>query len=252
MIRVLIADDEALARTNLREALRPHPGFQVVGDVNSGTKVLDAVATLEPDLVLLDIQMPGRDGVDVARELATLPKCPAVIFVTAYSEHAVDAFELCALDYLLKPFDDERFAEALRRAERTVLEDSRPLLRELGERLSASAAPPERLLMRSVGSIRVVAMADVLWFAAGGNYVEVHHRDGVDLHRVSLGALERVVSSREFIRVHRSALVRLGEVREVKQTGPEQSVAVMSNGDAVRVSQNHRDTLLRRLEGDEG
>ncbi|MEL6340244.1 MAG: LytTR family DNA-binding domain-containing protein [Myxococcota bacterium] len=248
-IRVLIADDEQLARTNLREALRDHPGFPVVGEVSSGSEVVEAVRTLSPDLVLLDIEMPGSSGVSVARELSRLEKCPAVVFVTAYSEFAVDAFELCALDYVLKPFDDQRFAETLARAAKASSEDTAIMFRELTSRLVSPSSYPDRLLVRSVGSIRVVPIDEVVWLGAGGNYVEVHHREGVDLHRASLVALQRALDPRLFFRVHRSAVVRLSAIREVRQSDSDASVATMSNGDLVRVSQGYRESLLRRLEG---
>ncbi|MEL6543757.1 MAG: LytTR family DNA-binding domain-containing protein [Myxococcota bacterium] len=248
-IRVLIADDEELARTNLREALRAHHRFEVVGEATMGPDVVPRVRSLTPDLVLLDIEMPGMNGVSVARELSGLERCPVVVFVTAFSEFAVDAFELCALDYLLKPFDDARFAEMLGRAEQAIALDSQLQLRELERRLDPDAAYLDRLLVRSVGAIRIVPVSEILWFGAGGNYVELHHVGGVDLHRTSLAALERRLDPQFFVRVHRSALLRLSEVRELRVTGAEQSVAVMSNGDEVRVSHNYRDELLRRLEG---
>lgn len=246
-VRVLIADDEALARTNLREALRGHPSFRIVGEATTGLEVVPAVQALRPDLLLLDIEMPGRDGVTVARDLASIDPCPAVVFVTAFSEYAVDAFQLCAVDYLLKPFDDERFADALARVESTLARDDSLMLRALSEQLALPKRRTKRLIIRSVGSIRVVPVEDVIWFRAGGNYVEVHHREGIDLHRVTLAALERSLNPREFARVHRSALVRLSEIRELKP-GPDHSVAVMSNGDTVRVSQSYRDALIQSLE----
>ena len=180
--------------------------------------------------------------------LSTRAHAPLVVFVTAYDQYAVEAFELCAFDYLLKPFDNDRFRRVIHRVEASLDANVRADLRHAVAHLTEPDLPLARLLIRSVGAIKVLSVAEVLWFSSSGNYVEVHHGQGCDLHRVQLSTLERKLDPGEFCRVHRSAIVRLREVREVRFGEGNGAVAVMSNGREVRVSARHRDALVAALD----
>ncbi len=247
-IKALIIDDEPLARINIREALQPHPHWQVVGELSSGQDLPQVMAQLQPDVIFLDIQMPGEDGIEIARQLMQAEHCPHIIFVTAYDEYAVNAFELSALDYLLKPFDDERFNVSIERLEQLLHSQSQlqPLQRWQKHQLK-SQQKLDKILIRSVGSIRIVPIEEVFWFASCGNYVEVHHQQGMHLHRVSLSFLETKLDGHDFCRVHRSAIVKTSVIKEVI-TADDQHRLLLINGDEVRVSPAYKERLWARLE----
>lgn len=246
-IKALIIDDEPLARINIREALQPYPHWLVVGELGSGQNLPEVLAQLQPDVIFLDIQMPGQNGIEIAQQLMQAERCPQIIFVTAYDEYAVNAFELSALDYLLKPFDDERFKVAIERLEQLVHNQTQlqPLQRWQKHQLQTQQKL-DKILIRSVGSIRIIPLSEVLWFASCGNYVEVHHQQGMHLHRVSLSFLETKLDGQEFCRVHRSAIVKISVIEEVK-TADDQHRLLLTNGDEVRVSPAYKDRLWERL-----
>lgn len=247
-ISALIADDESLARINVREGLRPFPRWTVASEVERGDRVMPSIIAHRPDVVFLDIHMPGQSGVEIARALAAQSPGPLVVFVTAFDQYAVEAFELCAFDYLLKPFDDERLRRLVHRVERSLDSTPRGDLEQLADHLQQPTLRLNRLLIRSIGAIKVLPIDDVLWFSASGNYVEVHHRDGHDLHRVQLSTLERKLDPAEFCRVHRSAIVRVRETRQILFRDGNVIVAIMSNGAEVRVSARYREVLIAALD----
>ena len=247
-IRAVIVDDEALARTNVREALRSFARWSIVDEAESGHEVVSAVEQHRPDVVFLDIQMPGQSGIEAARVISSFDDCPLVVFVTAFDRYAVEAFELCAFDYLLKPFDDERFLRLVGRVEHAIDTGVVGRLGDVVAHLRDPDLPLTRLLIRSVGTIKVIPVANVLWISGSGNYVEVHHRDGRDLHRIQLSSLERKLDDQAFCRVHRSAIVRLCEVRELRFRDGDVPVAVMSDGSEVRVSASYREVFLAALD----
>lgn len=250
-IRALIVDDEKLARLNIRAALADYPHWHVQADLANSQTLFEALREHPADVVFLDIHMPGVNGMDAARLLNTLPQCPLIIFVTAYDRYAVEAFELFALDYLLKPFDDDRFQLCLQRAEQALSDGSyRHHQQRWQEHLAEhgnATGQLKQLVIRSVGSIRLIPMNEVSWFAASGNYVEVHHREGMHLHRVSLAFLEQQLDMREFCRVHRSAIIRLAEVREFQSPADDQYRLVLRDGSTVKVSASYKNHLLERL-----
>lgn len=252
MIRCLVVDDEDWARANIKAALASYDQWQVVTEWSQANDLKTLLAQQPVDVVFLDIQMPGKNGLALAKEWMALPHCPLIIFVTAYDEHAVQAFELAAMDYLLKPFSDGRFAQCIQRAEqalhdRQYLQAQSVWLRQQQGRSITQAPYLEQLVIRSVGNIRLVMMDQVHWFAASGNYVAVHHREGMHLHRVALRYLETQLDPQQFCRVHRGAIVKLSDVRELQNLADERSQALLSNGDVVAVSESYKAQLLSAL-----
>jgi two-component system LytT family response regulator len=247
-LRVLIADDEPLSRDCVRLALGPHADVEVVGECADGLEAAEAIPRLVPDLVFLDVRMPGLDGFGVIEQVGAACM-PAIVFVTAYDEHALRAFSTHALDYVLKPFDDRRIAETLGHARRQIA-----LRREgeLGRRLAAllqgmSPKPVSRILVRRGEASCYVALDDVECLAAERNYVRVHHGGTTDLVRRTLDQLLAELDPTRFVRVHRSSAVNLTHVSEVRPWFSGDCVAVLRSGREVRVSRTYRNALLKPL-----
>ena len=239
-ITALIVDDEAPARTALRLSLRGHPDWQVAAecaDVASAERALD----LQPiDVVFLDIQMPRASGLTLARRLTGLAQPPLVIFVTAYDTHAIEAFELHALDYVLKPFDDARLAAALARATQMLTLRQRATYAESLRRYAAAEpAYWEQVAVRSVGMIETIALADVNWIEGAGNYVQLHLAGRCVLHRVPMQRLEQHLDPAQFLRVHRSAIVRIDQAQRLLTADDRQAQLALRCGDQVAVSERH-------------
>lgn len=254
-LRVLVVDDEPLARDRLRAALAAEPGVEVVGECPDGLEAVRAIGRLRPDLVLLDVQMPGLDGFGVIREVGAAAM-PPVIFVTAWDDYAVQAFEVQALDYLLKPFDDDRLRAALARARDPGREAGAlaAQLRRLLEQHSAGGTVPpggtayaQRLLVRRGAAIRYVPLAEVEWIEAADNYVRLHGSSGTHLVRMTLRELEGRLDPAEFARVHRSAIVRLAAIREIRPWAGGDYLAVLQSGREVRISRTHRERVIRTV-----
>lgn len=232
-IRVLVVDDEPLARRNLTVLLAGDPDIGQVLECGSGAEAIDAIRRSEPDLVFLDVQMPECGGFDVLEMLGgDLPQ--TVIFVTAYDEYALRAFEAGALDYLLKPFDDARFARALARAK---------------DRLARRPQPMARLVVKSRGRVIFVSAADVDWVEAASYYACLHVGADAHLIRRSLSELEQDLAAEGFVRIHRSAIVNLDRVRGLElQDGGDYEVLLRS-GERLRLSRRFRKRLEDRLAG---
>lgn len=255
MWNALIVDDEALARSNLQLALAEHPQWRCVGACASAAEARVALAQREVDLLLLDIQMPRQNGLAFAAELAQQPssQTPLVVFVTAYDEHALSAFDVFALDYLLKPFDDQRFAAMLGRAEQWLslqqgaalqAEAVQAFVREQQSRAAGEGMPELPFLsVRSVGRVERIAVADIEWISAAGNYVELHLAPTasaaarVVLHRSTLAALEERLPRGQFQRVHRTALVRPETFASLAVTGDSTYALSLRSGEVVPVSE---------------
>lgn len=255
VIRALVVDDEALARQNLRHAVAGQAGWVVAGECAS---VADAVACLEHtpvDVVFLDVQMPRVNGLALARELSARDASPIIIFVTAFERFAIDAFELHALDYLLKPFDDARFAQAANRAAALVgLRERAAYSGALRAYMADVSVPPgapspflQRLNIRSVGRIESILVSQVRWIDAAGNYVELHLPDRVVLHRVALAHLEQRLDPRHFIRVHRRTVVRRRECAVLSVVGDGVYELTLHGGDVVAVSERYVDDVRQVL-----
>lgn len=264
-IRVLIVDDEPLARQRIEDLLAREPGVDVVGTADNGIAAVDAIRSLQPDLLFLDVQMPGKSGLDVARTIGS-ESMPVTIFVTAYDQHALQAFDLAALDYLVKPFDDERFEQAFRRARRLIeLEQTGRLHERLRTLLgaetsatteaSAASAPtprsPERYLERvaveSKGKVRFVPVADIDYIAASGPYAELVVGGRRHLIRETMQALEERLDPERFMRVHRSVIVQLDRVDTLLRGAGGDYEIQLKDGTRLRVSRTRRDELAERL-----
>ena len=234
-IRALVVDDESLARRNVIVLLRRDPGIGAIAECSCGLDAIEEIRRSRPDLVFLDVQMPECDGFDVLELLGgELP--PAIIFVTAYDEYALRAFETGALDYLLKPFDDARFGRALSRAK---------------EKLSHYLAPKpralERLVVRSQGLVLFVNVADIDWIEAAGYYACLHVGSDTHVLRRSLAELEQDLGDERFIRIHRSTIVNVDRIRGLElQDGGEYEVVLRSKA-RLRLSRRYRKRLQERI-----
>jgi two-component system LytT family response regulator len=231
-IRTLIVDDEPLAREGLRLLLGDDEEVEVIGECASGREAVQAIQKLHPDLVFLDVQMPELDGFQV---IASLPPddLPAVVFVTAYDRYALRAFEVHALDYLLKPFDDERFQDALKRAKRHL---GLQRVSEVGQR---------RLAVKDVGRVVFLNVAEIDWIEAADYYVQLHAGKQSYLHRESMQSLEARLDPSQFLRIHRSAIVNVRGVKEVRHQGRRDIVVVLACGATLKVARSHREKLQR-------
>jgi two-component system, LytTR family, response regulator len=247
---VLIVDDEAPARRNLRLALAAHPGWQVVGEAGSAAEARALMATQAVDVLLLDVQMPVETGVRFARALARSAQPPIIVFVTAYDAFAIEAFEAHAMDYLLKPFDDARLGQALDRAAAVLALHQRA--GDLAREPLDAAAPPPSLTMvtvRSVRRIERIRIDDVLWISSAGNYVELHLGARTVLHRAPLGWMEARLDPAQFLRLHRTALVRRSAIQSFRTHPQSGNRVILSNGDEIAVSPKGV-TALKRHWGD--
>jgi len=234
-IRALVVDDESLARRNLTVLLNRDPDIGSVAECASGLDAIQEIRKSKPDLVFLDVQMPECGGFDVLELLGNdLP--PTIIFVTAYDEYALRAFEAGALDYLLKPFDDARFGRALSRAKE-----------KLAHYLPPQPRAPERLVVRSRGQVLFVSVADIDWIEAAGYYACLHVGSDTHILRRSLSELEQDLGDEKFVRIHRSLVVNLERIRGLElQTGGEYEVVLKSRV-RLRLSRRYRKRLQDRL-----
>jgi two-component system LytT family response regulator len=269
MMRVLIVDDEPLARRGIRQLIEPNDDVEIVGECRNGRETLAALDTLAPDLVFLDVQMPELDGFEVVRARGAA-RMPYVIFVTAYDEFAVRAFETHALDYLVKPVNEGRFAAALDRArERMRFAEALELTRRIGDLLAAhdrrgergvspvespargsSLMPARRLVVPTATGELVLDVEEIDWIQAEDYYAAVHARGRRHLIRESLASLEQRLDPDRFVRVHRSAIVRVDRVREMRSAAPGESVLILRDGTRVPVSRRRREQvteLIRRM-----
>jgi two-component system, LytTR family, response regulator len=245
--RVLLVDDEAVARRRMRRYLAHDGSVAIVGECADGASAVTAIRTLRPDIVLLDVQMPERDGFDVLSALSP-DELPAVIFVTAFDRYALQAFDLHAIDYLLKPFTRERFELALARAkDRLRGRETGDRLAALVEELRAGPRAPGRIAVRSGQRIVVVNWADVDWIEAADNYVTLHVGRNQYLLRSTLTALESRLAPHQFARIHRSAMVQLDRVAELVSETHGDFTVRLRNGSALTLSRTFRDRVERAL-----
>lgn len=239
-LRVLIVDDESPARAKLRRYLKDDERVKVVGESANGEDAVRDIETLQPDVVLLDVRMPVLDGFDVLEALE-VEAFPYIIFVTAHDEHAVRAFDVRALDYLLKPVDRKRLGAAIDRAIE-LGPGSQDLAGERGVP-DAEKPPLTRFLVRERGRLLLVSTADVDWIGAAGNYVELHAGRNTHLVRGSLTELESRLPADRFARVHRSTIVNLDRVKELQPESHGDLVIILADGTKVRLSRRYRDRL---------
>lgn len=246
-MRVAIIDDEPLARERLAGFLAREEGVVLVGEAGDGPGGLELIRRERPDLILLDIQMPGMSGLELLRELGE-KEIPETIFVTAHSEHAVAAFEVHALDYLLKPCSQERFHRALERARERIANKTSG---ELQERILAwldeesGGGTLRRLSIKSEGRIRFVPVEEIDWVEAAGNYLVVHAGGERHVVRETMGALEQKLPARQFLRVSRFAIIQAARLVELKTVGPGEYVAILKGGTEVPVTRALREVEQR-------
>jgi two-component system LytT family response regulator len=252
-MRVVIADDEPLARERIELLLAGRPDVEVVAAAGDGRAAVEAVRAHRPDLLFLDVQMPELDGFGVLRELgADAP--PAVVFCTAYDQFALRAFEVHALDYLLKPFDEERFTAALERARAQVAR--RGAGEDLGAKLAAllAAARPaaaeakaDRLAVKTDGRVLLVKHADIDWVEAADNYVNLHVGRDSHLMRETMNSLEQRLDPERFVRISRSTIVNLDRVKELQPMFHGDYTVILRDGTKLSLSRNYRERLAHLL-----
>ncbi len=250
-IRTLIVDDEPLARERLRALLAERPSFAIVGECANGAEAVEAMRAERPELAFLDVQMPELDGFEVLDAIDP-GEWPAVVFVTAYDQYALRAFDVHALDYLLKPFDRPRFERALGRAEAELRErrsgSSDAKLAALIESLRRDRQRPQRLVVKTGGRVFFVNVADIDWIEAAGNYVNVHVGATSHLLRDTMKHLETQLAGQRFARLHRSVMVNVDRIRELQETESGDWDVVLTDG--TRLSAGHdADSRLREALG---
>jgi two-component system LytT family response regulator len=255
-LRAIIVDDEDLARRGIRALLKRAGDVEIVSECGNGEEAIRAISATEPELVYLDIQMPGKTGFDV---IGALPetKCPHVVFVTAFDRFAVRAFEIHALDYLLKPVNEARFNESLARA-RAAVAGARDgnMIRRFWQMASELRASPgenpslmvtDRIPVKSQGRVIIINVADIDWVEADGDYVSVHVGAKSWLLRETIAAAEARLALSGFVRIHRSTLVNIYRVRELLPLSKGEFTVVLHDGKELKLSRNHRFALERLL-----
>ena len=258
-IRALIVDDEPLARERLHELLDDTPSVTVLGDAEDGPEAVEAIREQAPNLVFLDVQMPGMSGIDVIEEIGA-EAMPTTVFVTAYDQYAIKAFDLAAVDYLLKPFDDERFEQALHRARDQIASQndeaiSERLLRLLQERDPSLLEEErtrdepylERIAVQGRGKARIVPVDDLTHITADGSYAELHTGDDTYVIRERMKTLTARLDPEAFARVHRSAIVRLEKIELLLRGGGGDYAVRLQDGTRIPVSRSRVDELEDRL-----
>lgn len=251
-IRTLIVDDEAHARARIRHALKDEPDFALVGECANGREALEAIQREQPQLVFLDIQMPGLTGLDVCAKLGEAGgPVPFIIFCTAYDQYAVKAFEVHAMDYLLKPFDRERFKQALDHARSQLRRTSdSPVEQRLGELLQALRGgneAPGRIVFKENGRVIFVRPESIDWLEADGNYVRVHCGGESHYVRETLAGLEAQLPEQSFMRISRSTIVNLERVKEFQPLFYGDYAVILQSGAKLTLSRNYRERLDQLL-----
>jgi len=262
-IKTLIVDDEALARRTIRDLLVNDPQIEIMGECSNGLEAVKAMQTQVPDLLFLDIQMPQMNGFEALAEV-DVESIPAIIFVTAFDQYALKAFEVNALDYLMKPFTDQRFEEAVKKAKeqiemKEVNRLSQSLVALLGKDSGAKrlttqtipAAPKKsflsRFMIRSSGKAAFVKVEDVDWIAADDYYIKLHVGSKSHLLRISMSELEEKLDPKKFLRIHRSTIINFDRVKELQQNPNGDCSVILRDGTELKLSRSRRDRLERFL-----
>jgi two-component system LytT family response regulator len=248
MIRAVIADDEVLARQKIRQLLRQDTDIEIVGESASALETIELVRATTPELLFLDIRMPGMDGFDVVGALSSQEEVPPprVIFTTAYDQYAVRAFEVNAVDYLLKPFTYERLKSAIQRAREQFRAKEESAVQLNGTHRPANLYT-NRIIFKSRGRILFLPVSDIRWIGAEGNYVRLCTGTENHLLRETMAHLEQRLDPRGFLRVHRSFIVNLKYVKEVRRQTNGDSVVILDNGEQVAMGRSYRTVLWEHL-----
>lgn len=245
-IRVLIADDESAARRRLQHFLSAETDFSVVAECRDGREACEKITQLMPDLVFLDVQMPELNGIEVVQKIGT-DRMPATIFATAYDHFAVPAFDANAIDYLLKPFDDERFAKSIAKARRHIrsepVADYREQLDALLARLAGPKAHADRLLVKVDDSQQLIKTADIVHISAERNYVRLHTKADAHAMRETMNGIQERLDPSIFRRIHRSHIVNLDHVRKILPWFGGDCLVMMDSGTRLTLSRNYRGAL---------
>ncbi len=234
-LRVVIVDDELLARQRIEDLLAKEPNVRIVAEARDGNEAVERIRELRPDLVFLDVQMPGRTGVEVAEELGA-DDLPITIFTTAYERFALKAFDVAAIDYLVKPFDDERFAQALARARKAI--EARP---------APKTEYLQRIPVENRGQIRVVPVTLIDYITASGPYAELHIGDRTFAIREKMQTLEEKLDPAVFFRIHRSAIVRLDRIDTLLHAAGGDYAVRLKDGTELSVSRSRREELEEKV-----
>lgn len=236
MSKCLIIDDEPLARSIVAEYLQRHPDMEVVQECNDGFEGVKAIMQHHPDLIFLDIQMPKINGFEM---LELVEQAPAVIFTTAYDEYAIKAFEANAVDYLLKPFSQERFDAAVARWQEQRQTDALKVkLHQLEETTSKQPEEHVRIVVKVGNNIRIIPVADVEYLEAYDDYVKIHTKDGTFLKKKTMNYFERVLDPGQFVRVHRSYILALAQLTRIEPLEKDAHVALLKNGQHIPLSKS--------------
>ncbi|HEX9001574.1 MAG TPA: LytTR family DNA-binding domain-containing protein [Blastocatellia bacterium] len=252
-IKALIVDDEPPARRNLRALLAGDSEIELVQECGNGKDAVCQIRALAPDLVFLDVQMPEMDGFAVLDHLAGHP-LPVIIFVTAYDQYALKAFEVSALDYLLKPFSDERFRKALQQAKQQIQQQDasefgKKMLALIGARELKSDTPRylTRLMVKTAGRVLFLKTEEIDWIEACDNYVRLHAAGKTHLLRQTMNELEAALDPEQFARIHRSAIVNLDRVRELQPLFNGEALIILHNGTELKLSRSRRESLEKQI-----
>ncbi len=249
-IRTIIVEDEPLARERMLNLLETDDAIEVCAECGDGRSAVEKITELEPDLIFLDIQMPELDGFGVLAELS-MPKLPAVVFVTAYDQFALKAFEVHAVDYLLKPFDRERFRAALQRAKTRIgsrqASPTEENLRALIAEVRPESKAIQKIAIKSSGRVTFVKVEDIDWIEAADNYVEIHAGTAAHMLRETMTALSTRLPAEKFVRINRSCIVNLERVKELQPLFHGEYTVVLNDGKKLTLSRNYRSSLTRLL-----
>ena len=243
MIRTVLADDEVSARKKLHEMLREEPDIEIVGESGAPAETVELVRTAKPDLLFLDVRLPGRDGFEVIDDLASdkTVALPIVVFTTAYDINALRAFEIRAVDYLLKPFTSERLRSAIERAGQQLRTNRTH--ETTSQTNGHDARYAKRIVFKSRGRILFLPVSDIRWIGAEENYVRICTENETHLLREPIGRMEEKLDPQMFLRVHRSSIVNLQYVREVRTQNHGESVVVLLNGERLIMSRSYRSRI---------
>lgn len=249
-IRALIVDDEPHARAVIRKMLAEDADIEVIGECSNGVEAIKAICKLAPDLLFLDIQMPEMDGFALL-EAFDESRLPAVVFVTAYDQYAVKAFEISAVDYLLKPFDHERMSLALKRAKANLREhsgaDRSEQVIDLLEQLNRQGQTLDRFVIKKAGRVFLLPVEEVDWIEADGNYVSLHSACARHLIRETMKHIEGRLDPRRFVRIHRSTIVNIDRIKELQIHFNEEHLVILKDGTELVLSRRFREKLSQKL-----
>lgn len=262
IIKTLIVDDESPARKRIRELLKERSDFEIIGECSNGDDAVNAINTKSFDLVFLDIQLQDMNGFDVLEKLET-DTLPIIVFVTAYDKYALKAFEFHAIDYLLKPFDDERFEEMLNHVQKQFCKNQ---MEDLGGKLdallsdyknlqnhdaleSSATIYQKRLVLKSTGKISFIDVDDIDWIGAEGYYVNLNINSKPHLMRETLKNLEKILDPQKFLRIHRSTIVNVTRIKEMQPSFHGEYVVILKDGKRLKLSRNYREQLEKLLHG---